>query len=137
MMELTETVGRLAAAAERLEQAMERMTERQVTLAAEAQESVGRIVATVESAREEELTQRLEAAEAKITSLLAAASATATAGRKTLSAGTTTMLAKSGVVLEHGGVAMEASAVDAALTSLSIEQRIAVKAELLRSGLLG
>jgi len=133
VVELTETVGRLAAAAERLEQAVERMAERQMVLAAEAQENVGRIVATVESAREEELTRRLEEAEAKIASLMAGSSA---AGRKTLSAGTATMLAKSGVAFD-GGLAMEAGAVDAALGSLSIEQRIAVKAELLRAGLLG
>ena len=35
------------------------------------------------------------------------------------------------------GVAVEAGALDAALTSLSVEQRIAVKAGLMRSGLLG
>jgi len=126
---LTETLARLTTATEALEHTIERI--------AATHENAGRIVATVESVREEELMQRLEAAEAKIASLLAAASAHSAAGRKTLSAGTTTMLAKSGVVLDAGGVAMEASAVDAALTSLSIEQRIAVKAELLRSGLLG
>ena len=43
------------------------------------------------------------------------------------------MLAKQGVVLQS----MEAGALDGALSSLSIEQRIAVKAELLRAGLLG
>jgi hypothetical protein len=32
---------------------------------------------------------------------------------------------------------MEAGAVDAALVSLSVEQRIAVKAQLMRAGLLG
>jgi hypothetical protein len=32
---------------------------------------------------------------------------------------------------------MEAGSVDAALANLSIEQRIAVKAQLMRSGLLG
>jgi hypothetical protein len=43
------------------------------------------------------------------------------------------MLAKQGITVES----MEAGAIDAALSSLSIEQRIAVKAELLRVGLLG
>jgi len=47
------------------------------------------------------------------------------------------MLAKQGVALQSVGDSMEAGAIDAALSSLSIEQRIAVKAELLRAGLLG
>ena len=48
------------------------------------------------------------------------------------------MLAKQGIAVEALGTGrMEAGSVDAALTSLSIEQRFAVKAELLRSGLLG
>jgi hypothetical protein len=43
-----------------------------------------------------------------------------------------TMLAKQGVVMDS----IEAGSIDGALTSLSIEQRIAVKAELMRAGLL-
>ncbi len=43
------------------------------------------------------------------------------------------LLAKQGVVVES----LEAGALDAALVSLSLEQRIAVKAQLMRSGLLG
>jgi len=43
------------------------------------------------------------------------------------------MLAKQGVTVDP----MEAGAVDAALVSLSVEQRIAVKAQLMRAGLLG
>jgi hypothetical protein len=43
-----------------------------------------------------------------------------------------TMLAKQGVVVDS----VEAGAIDGALTSLSIEQRIAVKSELMRAGLL-
>jgi hypothetical protein len=35
------------------------------------------------------------------------------------------------------GVAVEAGALDAALRSLSLEQRIAVKSEMMRAGLLG
>jgi hypothetical protein len=44
----------------------------------------------------------------------------------------TTLLAKQGVTIDT----IEAGALDAALASLSIEQRIAVKAQLLRAGLL-
>ena len=125
---MTATLERLAAAAEALEKAAERMTEQQIALSAEAQGSVQRIVATVESEREAELARRLEEAEAKIAQLTASAAS----GRKTLAAGTATMLAKHGVALDS----IDAAALDTALHGLSIEQRIAVKAELLRSGLL-
>jgi hypothetical protein len=138
MLELTETMERLEAVADALEQAAERIAEQQVALAAEAQQSVGRIVATVESAREAELERKLAAAESRIAELTANA-VPAHAGRKTLPAGMAAMLAKQGVPLEAGGTfaSMEAGAVDGALASLSIEQRIAVKAELMRAGLLG
>ena len=133
MVDWTETMQRLDAVAAALEQTAARIAEQQVALAAEAQESVGRIVATVdhpeEPAREAELERRLEEAEARIAELTAAA---APAGRKTLPSGMASMLAKQGVVLQS----MEAGALDGALSSLSIEQRIAVKAELLRAGLL-
>jgi hypothetical protein len=60
-------------------------------------------------------------------------------GRKTLPVGMASMLAKQGVTLELGasGASIEASALDGALSSLGIEQRIAVKSELRRAGLLG
>jgi hypothetical protein len=45
----------------------------------------------------------------------------------------TTLLAKQGVTVDS----IEAGTLDAALGSLSIEQRIAVKAELMRAGVLG
>jgi hypothetical protein len=44
----------------------------------------------------------------------------------------TTLLAKQGVTLDT----IEAGTLDAALSSLSIEQRIAVKSQLIRAGLL-
>ncbi len=138
MLELTETMERLEAVAEALEQASERIAEQQVALAAEAQQSVGRIVATVATAREAELERRLAEAEQKIAELTAAAAPKVT-GRVTLPGGMATMLAKQGVTLDVSGgfPSMEASAIDGALASLSIEQRIAVKSELLRAGLLG
>jgi hypothetical protein len=140
VVEMTEALERLAAAAERLEIAAEQLAERQIVVAAQAEESVGRIVATVETERERELEQKLEQAEARIAELMAAApkQTEVKAGRKTLSAGTTNMLAKQGVtvdLIDAGAVGV--GAIDGALASLSIEQRIAVKAELLRSGLLG
>lgn len=126
------TVERLAAAAGLLEQAVERLSQRQ----SDSEESIGRIVATVEARREAELEAKLAAAEAEIAELRAAAasvSETVTHGRKTLPAGMATLLAKQGVTVDS----MEAGALDAALVSLSLEQRIAVKAQLMRAGLLG
>jgi len=135
-MDLREMAERLEAVAETLEQSIERMGERQVALAAEVEERVGRIVATVESAREQELERRLAEAEQRLAELTASA-VPQSAGRKTVPTGTASLLAKQGVSVELDGVALQAGAIDAALASLSIEQRIAVKAELLRAGLLG
>jgi hypothetical protein len=132
MVDLLEATERLEAVTEALEQAAERLSVRQVEMAAEAQEHVGRIVATVESAREAELERKLMEAELKIAELTAGA-APKSAGRKTLPVSTATMLAKQGVTVDS----MDAGAIDGALSSLSIEQRIAVKAELMRAGLLG
>jgi hypothetical protein len=134
----TTTVERLAAATAMLEQAVERMFERQGELAVSAEASVGRIVATVESKREVELEQKLAAAEAEIAELRAAGASAPVAvthsqGRKTLPVSMVNLLAKQGVAVDS----MKAGALDAALVSLSIEQRIAVKAQLIRAGLLG
>jgi len=132
MADLNATLERLAAAAEALERAVVRQNE----VAVEAQESVARIVAEAESAQVIELTRRLGEAEAKLAATeTKLASLTASAGRKTLTTGTATMLAKQGV--DVGAVALEAGAVDGALAHLSVEQRITVKAELMRAGLLG
>lgn len=129
--ELQSAADRLMEAAAALERTVARMAEQQVALAAEAESQVGRIVATVETQREIELEHKLAAAEAKIVELMASASTQPT-GRKTLSTSMATMLAKQGVVMES----VEAGAIDGALASLSIEQRIAVKSELMRAGLL-
>jgi hypothetical protein len=135
MLDLMEAAERLEAVMASLEQAAQRLAER---------EAVGPIVATVEdgpSLHEQELERRLAEAEAKLVQLQAQASpATQPAGRRTLATGTASLLAKQGVAVDAtgtGGMALEAAALDGALASLSIEQRIAVKAELLRAGLLG
>lgn len=133
-MELGATMERLAAAAEMLELAVERLQQRQSAFAEDAEASIGKIVATVESRREVELEQRLVAAEAKVAELQARATVPGEDRvRKTLPAGMATLLAKQGVTVES----LEAGALDAALSSLSLEQRIAVKAQLMRSGMLG
>lgn len=108
---------RLQAAAVALEQAADR-------LAAVELEAAG--------SREHELAERLAEAEGTINTLRAQMATQQAAqpagGRKTVAAG---------VLSAKEGVALEAGSIDAALGSLSIEQRIAVKAQLMRSGLLG
>jgi uncharacterized coiled-coil protein SlyX len=83
---------------------------------------------------------RLAAVEAKIAELESAItaniSASVTNARKTLPAGMATLLNKQGVAVDAAMTSLEAGSLDSALTSLSLEQRIAVKAQLLRSGLL-
>ena len=143
---MEELMERMSAAAAALERVAEKMAERQIALVAEAEQTVGRIVATVEGQREAELAERLRITENKLAEAenriaelsAAAAGVVAPSGRKTASTGMVTMLAKQGVSvegLESGR--MEAGSLDTALSSLTIEQRFAVKAELLRNGLLG
>jgi hypothetical protein len=112
--ELELQVERLAAAAGALEVVADRLREREISLSA-----VG--------SRESELEAKLAAAEATIAALRASG------GRKAVPAGVATLMAKQGV----GTEATSAGALDAALVSLSIEQRIAVKAQMLRAGLIG
>lgn len=132
--ELTSTLERLASATGLLEQAIERLNERQSAFEVNAEASINRIVATVETHREAELEEKLAAAERRIAELQASASvsATVTNGRKTMPVAMTNLLAKQGVTVES----LDASALDAALGSLSMEQRFAVKAQMLRAGLI-
>ena len=132
--ELGSAAERLFAAAGLLEQAVERLAQRQNEFSLDAEASIGRIVAT--AGREAELEAKLAEAEAQIAELKSAAdsvSGLVTNGRKTVPVAVTNLLTKQGVSAES----IEAGAVDAALTSLSVEQRIAVKAQLMRAGLLG
>lgn len=109
--EISMAFERMSAAAELLEQAVERMA------GVELQASLERV-----SAREAELEEKLADAEQTIAALKASAA------RKTSAPGT--------FAAKEGGP-LESSSLDAALGSLSVEQRIAVKAGLMRGGLLG
>ncbi|HEY2861077.1 MAG TPA: hypothetical protein VGJ21_21890 [Terracidiphilus sp.] len=133
----TQIVERLERAAALLERTLAWFEERQAALTGE----VERISATVEqSRREEELAAKLAAAEHEIADLKAASpqrisapqgsSNAMPALRKTVPVSTTEMLAKHGI----GDVPVEVRALDAALAGLSLEQRIAVKSQLLRAG---
>jgi hypothetical protein len=126
-----EATERLQAAAERLEKAVAWLEERQGAMTGD----VARIVATVDASaggRQRELERKLEVAEQQIAELKAQAAA-AKSGRKTLPVATMQLLAKQGIGSVDG---LEAESLDAALTGLSLEQRIAVKAQLIRSGTL-
>ena len=132
--ELGTTLERLAVAAGLLEQAVERLGQTQSALSEDAEATISRIVATVESRREAELEEKLAAAESRIAELQARESASSSvSGRKTLTSSMTSLLAKQGLTLDS----LEAGTLDAALVSLSLEQRIAAKAQLMRAGLLG
>jgi phage shock protein A len=99
-------------------------------------ETVDRLAAAATSLEQtvERLEAKIASAEQKLIALEARAAAPApvASGRKTLPTAMTTLLAKQGVTLDT----IEAGTLDAALSSLSIEQRIAVKSQLIRAGLL-
>jgi hypothetical protein len=124
---------RLQAAAERLEKTVAWLEERQAAMTGD----VARIVATVDASgdvRYREMERKLAEAEQQIAELKAQASAApAASGRKTLPVGTMQLLAKQGIGSVDG---IEAGSLDAALTGLSLEQRVAVKAQLIRTGAL-
>jgi len=123
-----ELVTRLEAAATLLEKTLGWLDERQGALAGE----VERISATVEQSRKEtELTEKLAAAEQELAELKAAAATNVLNPlRRTVPASTTDMLAKHGI--SEGPV--DVKTLDTALSGLSLEQRIAVKSQLLRAG---
>jgi hypothetical protein len=116
---------RLEAAATLLERTLSWLEERQGI------GEVERISATVEqSRRETELAGKLEAAERELAELKASAASVLNPLRKTVPAATSEMLAKHGI----GEGPVDVRTLDAALAGLSLEQRIAVKSQLLRAG---
>lgn len=130
-MDEKEIAQRLEAATTLLERTLAWLEERQSAMTGE----VEKISATVESAaadrRVVELTERLTEAEHELAGLKAAASTTVLNPlRKTIPASTSEMLAKHGIA--EGPV--DVRTLDAALAGLSLEQRIAVKSQLLRAG---
>ncbi len=121
-----EIVERLEAATTLLENALSRLEEKQGALSGE----VERITATVEQGRREaELTEKLATVERELAEVKAAQSV-ANPLRRTVPAATAEMLAKHGI----GDGPVDVRTLDAALSGLSLEQRIAVKTQLLRAG---
>ena len=123
-----QTEQRLEAAATLLERTLRMLEERQSLITGE----VERISATVEqSRREAELADKLAAAERELAEVKAsAAQSTLNPLRKTVPAATSEMLAKHGI----GDGPVDVRTLDAALAGLGLEQRIAVKSQLLRAG---
>ena len=121
-------VERLEAATTLLERTLSWLEERQGALSGE----VERISATVEqSRRETELAEKLAAVERELAEVKAAAAQNVLNPlRRTMPAATAEMLAKHGI----GEGPVDVRTLDAALNGLSLEQRIAVKTQLLRAG---
>jgi hypothetical protein len=131
--QLIATAERMAAAAEAMQSAVMRIEAQ----SAELMQRVERIVAEVEdSARRH---GDIEANKGSLDSALRAPlgmtnqRALQAAGRKTIDPVIGVLLAKSGVEIDK---TIEASALDASLATLPIEQRIAVKSQLARAGLI-
>ena len=127
-----ELAARLEAATSLLNKMLNCLDDR-LAMASALSGEVERISATVEqSRREEELAGKLSMVERELAELKAAANPAAPvpALRKTVPASTTEMLAKHGV----GEGPVDVRTLDSALAGLSLEQRIAVKTQLLRAG---
>jgi hypothetical protein len=132
-METNETnvAERLASATTLLERTLAWLEER-IAAASTLTGEVEKISATVEqSRRESELAEKLAAAQSELAEIKAASShSVLNPLRKTVPSATTEMLAKHGIA--DGPV--DVRTLDAALSGLSLEQRIAVKTQLLRAG---
>jgi predicted RNase H-like nuclease (RuvC/YqgF family) len=135
MQQLTATAERLATAAESLDRVLGRLDAQQEALNAK----VDRIVASVDEQEESEpaeseatrqLQERVAELEKSNSDLRAQAARMA---RKTLPPMVSAILAKSGA---EAGEKLEKGVLDKTLQSLSVEQRIAVKAELARAGMI-
>jgi hypothetical protein len=126
-----ELAERLEAATTLLEKTLRWLDERAAAVNALSGE-VERISATVEQTRREaELADKLAAVERELAEVKAGASQnTLNPLRRTMPAATAEMLAKHGI----GDGPVDVRTLDAALNGLSLEQRIAVKTQLLRSG---
>ncbi len=135
VQQLMATAERLATAAESLDRVLGRLDAQQEALNAK----VDRIVASVDEGEMEasgsdeaarQLQERVAELEKSNTELKAQAARMA---RKTLPPMVSAILAKSG---NENGEKIEKGVLDKTLQSLSVEQRIAVKAELARAGMI-
>jgi len=136
LQQLTATAERLATAAESLDRVLGRLDAQKQALNAK----VDQIVASVDSesgddAGDEEATRQLQQRVAELEKSNADLKAqTSRMARKTLPPMVSAILAKSGTVAS--GEKIDTGVLDKTLQSLSVEQRIAVKAELARAGMI-
>jgi uncharacterized protein YhaN len=138
--QLATSAERLAAAADALEKVLGRIEASQQELHAK----VDRIIAAIEEKAtsdqqagadensSEDLVKRVAEIERANAELKAQAGRLA---RKTLSPLVSGLLGKNGI--EEASAAIDAGVLDKALAALSLEQRITVKAELARAGMIG
>jgi len=137
MQEFVSTTERLARAAESLTATVERLEAQHGQLSAR----IEKIVATIDEQgpESEALRSRIAELEEQNATLKASLNAQSkenqppASGRKTLPPLVSTLLAKNGVELPDE---LDSAALDSALGSLSVEQRIAVKAQMARAGLI-
>jgi len=135
--ELVSVTQRMASAAEALSESIARLNAQHEELSGK----IERIVAAVEEDQTETATLQarvaeLESANSELQEKVQAghASEKGRATRKTIPPLVSSLLAKSGVEVTDP---MDAAALDAAMAPLSIEQRIAVKSQMARAGLIG
>ncbi len=131
---LAATLEVLTAAAGALEQAVNRLEVQHSAMSGQVQRIVATVDAPLAQDRIADLERRLQEAMGQIAEMKAQSAAPVATGRKTLAAPAIALLAKQGI---SNLDSLEAGSLDAAMSSLSIEQRIAVKSQLLRAGLLG
>ncbi len=132
-IEVSEVMQELSAAMERLVARLEQCENAQ-------RGQVEKITAAVDTnldstRREMDLERRLAEAEQSLAMLQAAGpiAESRVAARKTLPAATVQLLAKQGI---DAGDSIDVQSLDAALAGLSVEQRIAVKSQMMRTGTL-
>lgn len=131
---LIATTERLAAAAEALEKTLARLDAQHQAL----NSHIDRIVAAVEegdAVSRQQLQEQVSALERENADLKGqAARLAANAARKTLPPLVSALLAKTGLDDPHGKI--DAAILDKTLATLTVEQRIAVKAQMARAGLI-
>jgi hypothetical protein len=128
-----ECAAQLSSAAQALERVIGKLEAQYEAL----NQKIDRIIATVEKQAEEKSSEAAVAASAQDEQVIRLAKENRElrqrTGRKTLPSAVNTLLAKSGV---GEGVQVELGTLERALGALTIEQRIAVKAELARAGMI-
>jgi len=135
VQQLMATAERLAAAAESLDRVLGRLDAQQEALTAKVDQIVASVDARAEESANDETARQLQERVAELEKSNAELKAQASRMmRKTLPPMVSTILAKGGA--EVSGEKIDKGVLDKTLQSLSVEQRIAVKAELARAGMI-